>query len=108
MDPRLALALVAHLQQALKEVVVEAVRPAVQAALVEALPEVVRRAAAPEWQTRQGAADYLGVSLSQLDVLRKGKLPWTKRGRRVMLRTSDLDAYREAGRVPASQERGAR
>lgn len=91
----------------LRAVVGDALPDIVRSALDDALPGAIRRASVPEWQSRKEAAGYIGVSESQLDVLRKrGAIGWSKRSGRVSIRTPDLDAYLEAGRVPAKSERG--
>ena len=47
----------------------------------------------PIARNRRQAADYLGVSEDTIDRLRKaGHLPARKIGRRVLIRTADLDA----------------
>ena len=47
----------------------------------------------PIGMNRQQAGDYLGLSVQTIDRLRKaGHLPARKIGRRVLIRTADLDA----------------
>ena len=83
----------------------EAVGPAVEAALNRALPLAIRRAAQKRYLTRAEAADYLGVSVRQVDVLRqRGRLAWTKRGGRVTIDVEDCDRYLAEGRVPTRAE----
>ena len=83
----------------------DAVGPAVEDALGRALPSAIRRAAQRRHLSRAEAADYLGVSVRQVDVLRqRGRLAWTKRGGRVMIDVEDCDRYLAEGRVPARAE----
>ena len=85
-----------------------AIEPAVEAALARALPEAIRRASLPEYQSREEAAAYVGRSARTLDRLRaSGVLAYTKRGGRVLYATADLDAYLAAGRVPARRNTSA-
>ncbi|MEL6613655.1 MAG: helix-turn-helix domain-containing protein [Bacteroidota bacterium] len=84
----------------------EAIEPAVEAALARVLPEAIRRAATPEFQSRKQAAAYIGRSIRSLDRLRSsGTIPYSKRGGRVVFATADLDTYLAAGRVPATPDR---
>lgn len=94
---------VPHLLRTLvAEVIRDEVEAAVGAALESTLPEVVRRAQYPEYMSREEAASYIGRSVRSLDTLRStGTIPFTKRGGRVLLAVSDLDAYLAEGRVPA-------
>ena len=79
---------------------------AVGEALGRELPLALRAAALPTYMSREDAAAYLGRSVRSLDGLREsGQIPWTKRGGRILLRTDDLDAYLDAGRVPVKHPR---
>lgn len=59
--------------------------------------------------TRTEAAAYLGLAVNTLKFQAyKGTGPaYHKLGRKVVYTRADLDAYREAGRVTASQQEGA-
>lgn len=86
----------------LSEYVRRQVADAVGEALARELPRALQAASRPTYMSREEAASYVSRSLRSLDGLRiSGRLPWTKRGGWVLLRTDDLDAYLEAGRVPA-------
>ena len=83
----------------------DAVGPAVEDALDRALPSAIRRAAQKRHLNRAEAAEYLGVSVRQVDVLRqRGRLAWTKRGGRVTIDIEDCDRYLIEGRVPTRVE----
>ena len=84
----------------------DAVRDVVRSEIDDAfdtrLPEIARAASTPEYMTREEAASFLHRSVRSVDHLRKtGKLPYVRRGRRVVIRTSDLEAYLAEGFVPA-------
>lgn len=96
--------LTAFLRALLAAVVREEVGPAVRDALDDALPGAIRAASTPAYLSREGAAEYIGRSVRSLDHLRKsGRLPYSKRGRRVVIATADLDAFLAEGHVPARQ-----
>lgn len=80
------------------------VEVAVGDAIARELPRAIRAATRAEYLTREEAAGYLCVSLRTLDYLRtSGRIAWSKRRGRVVVATTDLDAYLDAGRVPAKR-----
>lgn len=80
---------------------------AVEDAIARALPEVVRRAALPQYLTRQGVIDLTGWSARHLSNLQsQRRIPYHKRGRTVLFKTSDVEAYLAEGRVPAKRRGG--
>lgn len=94
----------------LVSLVADAVRPAVAEALVEALPEVIRRASLPPYLTRQQVLDLTGWSCRKLSYHQSEQLlPVVKRGRTVLFRAADVEAFLMEGYVPAkaSKKRGA-
>ena len=91
---------------ALLKTLTEHVDESVRHAIRQELPQAIRTATRPEYVTRSEAAEYLGRSVRSVDHLRKsGRLPWSKRGGKVVLRTDDLDMFVEAGRVAAKRDR---
>ena len=103
LDPTEA-ALARILTLSLVEAFGTAIEPAVEAALARVLPEAIRQATTPEYQTREQAAAFLGRSVRSVDRLRaSGTLPYSKRGGRVVIATADLIAYVDAGHVPTRQ-----
>lgn len=53
-----------------------------------------------EWFTRQGAADYVGASVSYIKAKNLGgELPYSKDGKLVFIRRRDLDKFMESKRV---------
>lgn len=53
---------------------------------------------AKQYLTRREAAELMGLSERQVDNLRRaGKLPFLKRGKRVLLRGQDIQSYLMAG-----------
>lgn len=87
----------------LAAVVAEAVQPAVAAALQQALPEILRRASRPAYLTRQQVMDLTGWSERKLAYLQsQRRLPYLKRGRSVLFKTEDVEAYLAEGYVPAA------
>lgn len=86
--------------------VAEAVRPAVAAALADALPEVIRRAALPPFLTRRELGVLTGWSPRKIDyLLAERRIPCLRRGRTVLFRTADVEAYLNEGSVPAKTGR---
>ena len=80
----------------------DAVQPAVAAALVEALPEILRRAALPVVLTKKELCSLSGWSTRKLDYLiAERRIPVVRRGRTVLFRTADIEAYLGEGYVPA-------
>jgi excisionase family DNA binding protein len=61
---------------------------------------LAERGSADEWYTTEGAAEYLGTSAGHIrNLVSEGRLPRRgKRGHKIMLRRSDLDAYAEGRR----------
>ncbi len=83
--------------------VAEAVQPAVVAALKQALPEILRRAALPPLLTRQQVMELTGWSERKLAYLQaQRRLPYLKRGRSVLFKTEDVEAFLAEGYVPAA------
>ena len=100
MPPDVLAPLIAYVMAALRQEVDAAVRDA----LAYELPRAIRAGTRAEYLTREQAAEYIGRSLRSLDGLRSsGRIAWSKRGGRVMIATADLDAYLNAGRVPAKR-----
>ena len=86
----------------LESLVEAVVRPAVREEVASAVADALRRAKLPEYMTRAEAAEYLGRSARTIDHLRSsGKLAFSKRGGRVLIKTADLDAFVEPSIVPA-------
>ena len=90
------------------EVVRDAVTPAVAAALGAALPEVLRRAALPVYLTKKELGALTGWSPRKIDYMLAGRrLSAIRRGRTVLFKTADIEAYLHEGYVPAiNAERG--
>lgn len=81
---------------------IEAIREATLPIVEEAVTRAVQRATSKTYSTRGEAAEMLAVSVRQIDHLRKTRrLPYIKRGSRVLLETAALIAYAEEGRVSA-------
>ncbi|QXD17025.1 helix-turn-helix domain-containing protein [Rhodocaloribacter litoris] len=82
----------------LREIVAEEV----QRALTEALPRAVRAATTKPYLTTEEVREWLGVSERTIRYLTsRRKLPYIKRGNRVLFRTEDVLRYVEEGAVPA-------
>lgn len=82
----------------------DAVQPAVAAALAAAMPEILRRAALPVYLSRQQVMEMTGWSDRKLAYLQaKRRLAFVKRGRTVVFRTADVEAYLGDGYVPAKR-----
>ncbi len=80
----------------------DAVGPAVETALTAALPDIVRRAALPVYLTRAEVCDLTGWSPRHLSYLQaQRRIPYFKRGRTVVFKTADIEAYLDAGRIEA-------
>lgn len=91
-----------HLQDILADALEGAVEQAVAQALVAALPEVLRRSALPVYLTREGVTELTGWSARKLSYLQaQRRLPYIKRGRTVLFRTTDVEAYLGEGYVSA-------
>ena len=91
------------------EAVDDTVGRAVEEAIVRALPEVVRRAALPPYLTRQGVMDLAGWSARHLSYLQaQRRIPYHKRGRTVLFKTADVEAYLAEGRVPPRKDERSR
>ena len=92
----------AHLQALVLEAIRDAVGPAVEDALARALPEILRRAALPVYLTRAQAKEMTGWSYRKLDyALAQRRIPRIKRGRTVLVKTADLEAFLSEGLIPA-------
>ena len=84
------------------EVVREAVQPAVASALEQALPEILRRAAIPAYLTRRQVMEMTGLSDRKLAYLQaERRISYLKRGRSVVFKTADVEAYLAEGYVPS-------
>lgn len=71
--------------------------------VAESLPGVFRQATMKPYLTNDEVAELTGWSKRQLANRRKsGSLPYTKRGRTVLYRTEDVEAFLAAGYVPSS------
>ncbi len=96
------------LQAVILTAVSEAVRPAVAEALEQALPEILRRAALPAFLTRKQVMEMTGWSERKLAYLQaEQRIPYSKRGRSVLYRTADVEAYLGEGYVPAKRHPSA-
>ncbi len=70
--------------------------------LLATMPEILRRSRLGQYLTEDQACEETGLSRRQLRHLRsERRVPFTKRGRVILIKTSDLFDYIEAGRVPA-------
>lgn len=95
------------LRALVSEAVDDTVSRAVEDAITRALPEVVRRAALPAYLTRQGVMDLTGWSARHLSYLQaQRRIPYHKRGRTVLFKTADVEAYLAEGRVPEKRRGG--
>lgn len=84
--------------------VAEAVQPAVAAALEQTLPEILRRAALPAFLTRKQVMELTGWSDRKLAYLQaEQRIPFSKRGRSVVFKTADVEAYLAEGYVPVKR-----
>lgn len=99
MDPRI-LPLLALLRSLFEEQLTTLIKPVVEAALTDALPEVLRRAALPSYLSRKEVAVLTGWGTRKLDYLvAERRIPCLKRGRSVLFKAADIEAYLEAGFV---------
>lgn len=70
------------------------VREAVAAGLTDALPEVLCRAALPPLMTRREVMALTGWSDRKLAYVQaQQRIPFVKRGRTVLFRTADVEAF---------------
>lgn len=101
MDSRIT-PLIAAALSALSDLVAEAVRPAVAAALADSLPEVLRRASLPLYLTKQQVRELTGWSPRKVDyIVAECRIPVVRRGRTVLFKAADIEAYLQEGYVPA-------
>jgi len=78
------------------------VQAAVEAALTRVLPSIIRRATLPPYLTRSQFSELSGMSARKIDYMRsKGQMPYVKRGRTVLFKTTDIESYLSEGEVPA-------
>lgn len=89
------------------EVVREALRPELEAALRHILPDLIRAATTKAYLTKPELMTLTGWSSRQVEYVKsKREIPFIRRGRTVLFPAPDVFAYLEAGRVPA--RRGAK
>ena len=72
--------------------------------LLATMPEILRRARLGEYLTEDQACEESSITRRQLRHLRSSRqIPYIKRGRVVLVKTTDLFDYIEAGRIPARE-----
>lgn len=81
----------------------ETIREAVDDRLAERLADALEEARKPEWGSKEYVKDKFGYSDRQLQYLRnKGRIEYSKRGRKIMYNIPALERYLEKGRVRPS------
>jgi len=79
-----------------------ALEAALHKALVGPVAEAIRRSKLPPYLGRKEVMDLTGWSDRKLSYLQsKRRLPYVKRGRTVLFRTADVEAFLMEGYVPA-------
>lgn len=79
-----------------------ALESALQKALVGPVAEAIRRAKLPLYLSRKEVLDLTGWSDRKLSYLQaQRRLPYVKRGRTVLFKAADVEAYMLEGYVPA-------
>lgn len=86
------------------EILTDAVRAevetAVSTALQRSLPEVIRRASLPVYLTKRQLSELTGRSNRKIEHLKsQRRIPSVRRGRTVLFRTADIEAFLAEGLV---------
>jgi len=81
------------------------VRKAVQEAVLLAVREAVRQAARPPYLTVEGLSKITGWSKRRIRYLvKERRLPHIRHGRKILFKTSEIEAILEEAKIPARWE----
>ena len=84
----------------------EVIQRNVRAAILDTIPDVIRDATQKPYLNKKELSELSGWSLRKIQYMMAGeKIPYIKRGRTVLFRSSDVREWLSAGFVPARKNR---